>query len=245
MLLEDGEEIARAEPPPVDAVDGTAAGDAFTACLLVSLLRGPRAARRRCAAPAPPARSPPPASARSLPCRRPTRSTAYSARDDSGHPRLRSRARRCDRAPARAREPRDRPRRRHHRRTATRRSTRRRTTRSGVLALVDRDDVPVADGAERPLVRELHVAAHVHGESGLDGPELPAARLGAGRADAVDFLVDHVTPETVLVRGRAADERRAQALERGMRPRPHRADGRRHRRGEHDSGGRVQHLGRS
>ncbi len=37
-LLEDGEEVARAKPPRVDAVDGTAAGDAFTACLLVSLL---------------------------------------------------------------------------------------------------------------------------------------------------------------------------------------------------------------
>jgi ribokinase len=38
MLLEDGEQVARAVPPRVDAVDGTAAGDAFTACLLVSLL---------------------------------------------------------------------------------------------------------------------------------------------------------------------------------------------------------------
>jgi ribokinase len=38
ILLEDGEEVARAAPPDVDAVDGTAAGDAFTACLLVSLL---------------------------------------------------------------------------------------------------------------------------------------------------------------------------------------------------------------
>ena len=53
MLLEGGEEVARAEPPRVDAVDGTAAGDAFTACLLVSLLEGrPRdeALRRACAA---------------------------------------------------------------------------------------------------------------------------------------------------------------------------------------------------
>lgn len=53
VLLEDGEEVARAAPPPVDAVDGTAAGDAFTACLLVSLLevRGQEEAlRRACAA---------------------------------------------------------------------------------------------------------------------------------------------------------------------------------------------------
>lgn len=53
VLLEGGEEVARAEPPPVKAVDGTAAGDAFTACLLVSLLEGrerEEALRRACAA---------------------------------------------------------------------------------------------------------------------------------------------------------------------------------------------------
>jgi ribokinase len=53
LLLEDGEEVARAEPPQVDAVDGTAAGDAFTACLLVSLLEGrdqDEALGRACAA---------------------------------------------------------------------------------------------------------------------------------------------------------------------------------------------------
>jgi len=53
VLLEDGDEVARAAPPCVDAVDGTAAGDAFTACLVVSLLEGrPRedALRRACAA---------------------------------------------------------------------------------------------------------------------------------------------------------------------------------------------------
>ena len=53
LLLDDGEEVARAVPPQVDAVDGTAAGDAFTACLLVSLLEGrdhEEALRRACAA---------------------------------------------------------------------------------------------------------------------------------------------------------------------------------------------------
>jgi len=40
VLYEDGEEIARASPPPVVAVDGTAAGDAFTSCFVVSLVEG-------------------------------------------------------------------------------------------------------------------------------------------------------------------------------------------------------------
>ena len=53
VLIERGEEVARAAPPKVDAVDGTAAGDAFTACLVVSLLEGrdrEDALRRACAA---------------------------------------------------------------------------------------------------------------------------------------------------------------------------------------------------
>jgi ribokinase len=53
VLLEDGQEVARAEPPPVQAVDGTGAGDAFTACLVVSLLEGrdrEEALRRACIA---------------------------------------------------------------------------------------------------------------------------------------------------------------------------------------------------
>ena len=40
VLLERGQEVARARPPTVDAVDGTAAGDAFCAALVVSLLEG-------------------------------------------------------------------------------------------------------------------------------------------------------------------------------------------------------------
>jgi ribokinase len=40
VLLENGDEVARAPAPRVQAVDGTAAGDAFTACLVLSLLEG-------------------------------------------------------------------------------------------------------------------------------------------------------------------------------------------------------------
>jgi ribokinase len=53
LLLEDGREVARARPPRVEALDGTAAGDAFCATLVVSLLEGrgrDEALRRACAA---------------------------------------------------------------------------------------------------------------------------------------------------------------------------------------------------
>jgi ribokinase len=53
VLLENGEEVARAAAPRVNAVDGTGAGDAFTACLVVSLLEAREredALRRACAA---------------------------------------------------------------------------------------------------------------------------------------------------------------------------------------------------
>src|SRR3954471_1654046 len=49
------------------------------------------------------------------------------------------------------------------------------TTRNAlkILELAGRTDIPVAAGADRPLVRDLRTAANVHGESGLDGPDLP------------------------------------------------------------------------
>jgi ribokinase len=53
LLMENGREATRAVPPKVKAVDGTAAGDAFTACLVVSHLEGrdwEEALRRACAA---------------------------------------------------------------------------------------------------------------------------------------------------------------------------------------------------
>lgn len=53
VLLESGRALARAAPPPIEAVDGTAAGDAFCAALVLGLLEGREredALRRACAA---------------------------------------------------------------------------------------------------------------------------------------------------------------------------------------------------
>jgi inosine-uridine nucleoside N-ribohydrolase len=61
-----------------------------------------------------------------------------------------------------------------------------------VLELAGRTDVPVAAGADRPLVRELVVAADAHGESGLDGPDLPPPRTRPHPQHAVDFLAERV-----------------------------------------------------
>jgi inosine-uridine nucleoside N-ribohydrolase len=61
-----------------------------------------------------------------------------------------------------------------------------------VLEFAGRGDVPVAAGADRPLVREPRVAAHVHGETGLDGPDLPPPSGTPVPEHAVDFLADRV-----------------------------------------------------
>jgi inosine-uridine nucleoside N-ribohydrolase len=74
-----------------------------------------------------------------------------------------------------------------------------------VLELAGRTDVPVAAGAERPFSRELQVAAHVHGESGLDGPALPPPTTkpaGIGAVDCIARLVrESATPVTLVPTG--------------------------------------------
>ncbi len=61
-----------------------------------------------------------------------------------------------------------------------------------VLEFVGHGDIPVAAGADRPLVREQFAAAHVHGESGLDGPDLPQPHGAAIEQDAVTFLAEQI-----------------------------------------------------
>jgi inosine-uridine nucleoside N-ribohydrolase len=61
-----------------------------------------------------------------------------------------------------------------------------------VLEFAGRADIPVAAGADRPLVREPFVAAYVHGETGMDGPDLPPAQGRTVNRHAVDFLADKI-----------------------------------------------------
>ncbi|HEY2326187.1 MAG TPA: nucleoside hydrolase [Gaiellaceae bacterium] len=61
-----------------------------------------------------------------------------------------------------------------------------------ILELCGRTEIPVHAGADKPLVREQHVAADVHGESGLDGPSLPQPSKQRGDQHAVDFLADQI-----------------------------------------------------
>jgi inosine-uridine nucleoside N-ribohydrolase len=70
-----------------------------------------------------------------------------------------------------------------------------------VLDLAGRDDVEVAAGAAQPLVREPHVAAYVHGETGLDGPDLPPPRREPGPQHAVEFLAERVAGTTLVATG--------------------------------------------
>ncbi|RTL16884.1 MAG: nucleoside hydrolase [Burkholderiales bacterium] len=58
-----------------------------------------------------------------------------------------------------------------------------------VLELAGRVDVPVCAGADRPLDVPLVTAEHVHGETGLNGVELPEPTLPVDPRHAVDFIV--------------------------------------------------------
>ena len=70
-----------------------------------------------------------------------------------------------------------------------------------VLELAGRAEIPVAAGAGRPLVREPRVAADVHGETGLDGPDLPPPRARPSTEHAVDFLAERIDGATLVATG--------------------------------------------
>jgi inosine-uridine nucleoside N-ribohydrolase len=55
--------------------------------------------------------------------------------------------------------------------------------------------IPVAAGAQRPLVREGYFVGDVHGETGLDGPDLPPPAREPESEHAIDWIAETLTRE--------------------------------------------------
>lgn len=66
-------------------------------------------------------------------------------------------------------------------------------------------DVPVAKGAQGPLFKELEPATSIHGESGMDGPQLPEPTAVAVDKSAIELMEDIVSssdsPVTIVPMG--------------------------------------------
>lgn len=59
-----------------------------------------------------------------------------------------------------------------------------------ILALAGLSEIPVAAGAEHPLVREPRYAPEVHGITGLDGPDMPEPTVPLIDASGAEVLID-------------------------------------------------------
>ena len=74
-----------------------------------------------------------------------------------------------------------------------------------VLTYLDIQGVPVVRGVEKPLCRELEVAADTHGESGLDGVDFGPVGQRALAATPVEFMARTIReaegPVTLVVTG--------------------------------------------
>ncbi|HGG04921.1 MAG TPA: nucleoside hydrolase [Aliiroseovarius sp.] len=59
-----------------------------------------------------------------------------------------------------------------------------------VCELAKRPDMKVFAGCEKPLRHTLVTAEHVHGKTGLDGPNLPDPTMALADGHAVDFIIE-------------------------------------------------------
>lgn len=59
-----------------------------------------------------------------------------------------------------------------------------------VCSLAGLRSIPIAKGMDRPLVVQPQHAADIHGESGLDGPDIPEPDLEPVNTHAVDFIIE-------------------------------------------------------
>ncbi|MBD8553667.1 nucleoside hydrolase [Rhizobium sp. CFBP 8762] len=61
--------------------------------------------------------------------------------------------------------------------------------------LCGRPDIAIYAGADAPLKRPLVTAEHVHGKTGLDGPDWPEPQMQLAPGHAVDFIVETLKRE--------------------------------------------------
>ena len=61
-----------------------------------------------------------------------------------------------------------------------------------VVELAGRPDIPVYAGCARPMRRHLVTAEHVHGDTGMNGPDLPDPTIPLQAQHGVDYIIDTV-----------------------------------------------------
>jgi purine nucleosidase len=59
-----------------------------------------------------------------------------------------------------------------------------------ICELAGRSEVPVFAGSDQPMGRKLVTAEHVHGKTGLDGPDLPEPKVKLQAKLGIDFLIE-------------------------------------------------------
>ncbi|CAN7387798.1 nucleoside hydrolase [Devosia sp. LjRoot3] len=71
-----------------------------------------------------------------------------------------------------------------------------------IIELAGRPEVPVYAGCARPMRRTLVTAEHVHGDTGLNGPDLPAPRVELQAQHGVDYIIEtlmNAEPKTITL----------------------------------------------
>lgn len=71
----------------------------------------------------------------------------------------------------------------------------------GLLTLMQRQDVLVAGGAAKPLMRDLVIADYVHGDTGMGNTHLPTPDFQPAKQTAVELIADllRTSPEPITL----------------------------------------------
>lgn len=64
-----------------------------------------------------------------------------------------------------------------------------------IVELAGHPEIPVYAGCERPIKRRLVTAEHVHGDTGLNGPELPDPKVALQPQHGVDYIIETLLRE--------------------------------------------------